>query len=216
MEAGIDLGGKDGICKCCISNRKSAGLEGTSKFSQANNMDPGPWPRIYPTSPQLLPQLSFIEQQLIALVHPIVSVYRVAGGQWKGSQVNCISFFQDCTEVFNMVPCMPSDLKVVVVKKKSGNINIHKEFRVDIVRLKIWIHFLMKNKMWYQSRVTMNSSAIQALERFGDDLQRQFEIELDDLPAIEDVEGNLAMCDDERQQLREEWGFVHLPFDPAH
>ena len=70
-------------CSACRSKKNT----GVFKFSAQNNMDPGDVP------PQLQ-DLTYIEQMLIAQIHPIVTLFRVQGNQWK-YHGNVISFRQN-------------------------------------------------------------------------------------------------------------------------
>ena len=99
--------------RCKREHTKSA----VYRFSLANDMDPG----IVPT---WLPTLSMIERMCLALVTPIVSVFRVGGGQWKGGKSHCINFFQDSTEVFQTLPRLPAEITVIVARKKDANLQV--------------------------------------------------------------------------------------------
>lgn len=57
------------------------------KFTSENNMDPG-------DVPEELQNLSYIEQMLIARVHPVMSLYRIKGAQYAYSG-NVINFQQN-------------------------------------------------------------------------------------------------------------------------
>ena len=98
--------------------------------------------------------LSYIEQILLALAHPVMNVWRVAGGQWKDSSVHCISFFQDPSALFTQILCLPADLKVMIIKKHGQTLANHAEFKVDIDRLQRWMSFLLANNKWYRHKVT--------------------------------------------------------------
>ena len=73
-----------------------------------NDIDPRPMPAQLPT-------LTKVEEMILALVHPVISVYHVMGGQWKGSEVHCISFFQDPKDDFIMIPQLPSEVNVIII-----------------------------------------------------------------------------------------------------
>ena len=64
--------GRD-ICKCCFAESKKKNFT-IHYFSSDNDMDPG----IYP---QHMLCLSYIEQILLALTHPVMNVWCIAGGQ---------------------------------------------------------------------------------------------------------------------------------------
>jgi hypothetical protein len=79
-------------CKRCRNERTKNDGKSVMRFSAENDMDP----RLMLAR---LPTLTKVEEIIIALVHPVISVYRVTGGQWKGGEVHCISFFQDPKDV---------------------------------------------------------------------------------------------------------------------
>ena len=58
-----------GMCRRCYKEKKTP-----KKFSNGNNMDPGP-------VPEELKGLTEIEEMLIAQVFTVMSVYRLRGGQ---------------------------------------------------------------------------------------------------------------------------------------
>src|SRR5436190_19089644 len=128
--------GRD-ICKRCFAESKKKNFT-IHRFSSDNDMDPGIYPRH-------MPRLSYIEQILLALAHPVTNVWRVAGGQWKGGSVHCISFFQDPSALFTQIPCLPADLKVVIIKKRGQTLANHAEFKVDVDHLQRWMSFLLVN-----------------------------------------------------------------------
>ncbi|KAL5702521.1 hypothetical protein ACHQM5_027733 [Ranunculus cassubicifolius] len=84
-------------------------------------MDPG-------CVPLELSRLSDLEKMLIARVHPMMSVYRVRGQQYKYSG-NVINFAQDVNEIAEKLPYKPEDLTAILVVNKSG-LRSSKEFRV--------------------------------------------------------------------------------------
>ena len=57
--------------------------------------------------PDQLQNLTFIEEQLIARIHPVISVYRIKGGQFKYSG-QVINFPQD---VFDLVDSLPHSIE---------------------------------------------------------------------------------------------------------
>ena len=64
--------GRD-ICKCCFTESKKKNFT-IYHFSSNNDIDSG----IYP---QHMLRLSYIEQILLALTHPVMNVWCIAGGQ---------------------------------------------------------------------------------------------------------------------------------------
>ena len=79
----------------CIDCNKS------NKFSADNNMGPG-------SVPEKLLNLSYIEQMLIAKIHPIITIYRIQGNQYSYSG-NIIHFRQNINEYIKKLPIHPND-----------------------------------------------------------------------------------------------------------
>jgi hypothetical protein len=74
-----------GECRRCYTEKTTP-----KKFSAENNMDPG-------EVPEELQSLTEIEEMLIARVFPVMSVYRLRGGQHRYCG-NVINFPQDVQE----------------------------------------------------------------------------------------------------------------------
>ena len=96
------------ICKkrqiVSLSNRKPC--KNCMLFSGTNDMDPG-------SVPHELQGLSFVERQLIARIHPVLSVYQVKKCQFR-YKGNVINFPQDVQEVANILPHTVKGLKSIV------------------------------------------------------------------------------------------------------
>lgn len=99
-----------GVCSKCVSY--------PTKFTAANNMDPN-------EVPDELKRSTFLEQQLIALVHPIVSVYRVKGQQFAYSE-HVISFPQDVTASRAVFSSRSSATVVSVASAQRGSRKIRR------------------------------------------------------------------------------------------
>jgi len=94
-----------------------------TKFTAANNMDPG-------AVPEALHDLTTMEQMLIARVAPAMSVMRLPeyrGGQWwfKG---HVIGFPQDIQPVVSVLPRVSVDV-LVLRSQQSANVDAVREFR---------------------------------------------------------------------------------------
>ena len=72
--------------------------------------------------------LSQIEELLIARVVAMVSVHRLPFGQYSYSG-HVINFPQDITELTNVLPRLPSEVGIFILKKENAT-NSHREFRV--------------------------------------------------------------------------------------
>ncbi|XP_026422477.1 uncharacterized protein LOC113318524 [Papaver somniferum] len=98
------------ICNFCEKD-KNQHPGGVLLFSEANNMDPG-------DEPDKLSRLSDLEKLLIARVHPMISVYRVKGQQYKYGG-NVINFVRDVNEISKVLPHKPSDLDAILIVNKT-------------------------------------------------------------------------------------------------
>lgn len=98
------------ICPKCkekrmVDSRISSHCSHRSKcwqFTSSNNMDPG-------DVPEQLKGLTFIEEQLIARVHPLISIFKLKGLQF-GYRGHIINFEQDVNEFAKQLPHRVEDL----------------------------------------------------------------------------------------------------------
>ncbi|CAG8803458.1 10099_t:CDS:2 [Cetraspora pellucida] len=97
------------------------------KFSKENNMDLG-------NVPEELQGLTEIEEMLIAQIFPVVSVYRLRGGQYA-YRGNVINFPQDVSEFTTRLPRHPSSLDILVVRHQSANSSAFRDFNICRVKL---------------------------------------------------------------------------------
>ncbi|KAK3917798.1 ATP-dependent DNA helicase [Frankliniella fusca] len=102
-------------------------------FRSSNCMDPG-------VVPEELCNLTYIEKQLIARIHPVISLYRVKGNQMKYSG-NIINFTQDVQEVADVLPLRVSEINSILtfkLKTSSG----YKDFNVrreKVFQALVWL-----------------------------------------------------------------------------
>ena len=69
---------------------------------------------------------------LILAVMPIMSVYRLPQGQY-GYSGHVVSLPQDVASFACNLPCLPSELEVIVVKKEGAN-KSHQDFSMSDVQ----------------------------------------------------------------------------------
>lgn len=116
-------------------------------------MDPGP-------QPDVLKKLTFLEEQLIAQVHPVITVYRLKGGQF-GYSGQVINFHQDITEFTTSLPhSIDTISKYVFVRKNDGE--GYKDFIVNRDNVKAALTYLKSNNPWYRD-ITINENHLQCL-----------------------------------------------------
>ena len=121
----------------------------------------------------------------------------------------CISFFQDPSALFTQIPCLPADLKVVIIKKRGQTLANHAEFKVDVDRLQRWMSFLLANNKWYRHKVTVNLDAINQLRLLGHRLQESLEIDSEDFQEGGERDLGPGIDDEEREDIVDEYGFIH-------
>lgn len=80
-------------------------------------MDPGP-------IPLELTDLTYIEQMLIAEVHPFVSFYKIRGAQY-GYNGNIINFRQNIQNYITRLPVNPSLLPAILIFNKKNSRILH-------------------------------------------------------------------------------------------
>jgi hypothetical protein len=139
-----------GECRRCYSENAT-----TKKFSAENNMDPG-------EVPDELRDLTEIEEMLIARVFPVMSIYRLRGGQ-NGYRGNVINFPQDVQEFATKLPRHPSSLDVLVIRRQSANnLEAFRDFRVRRLKVARALLWLKENNRYYAD-ITIDHEALQSL-----------------------------------------------------
>jgi ATP-dependent DNA helicase PIF1 len=122
----------------CSHCKTDAGVE---KFSSRNNMDPG-------VVPDELRCLTYIEQMLIAQVHPVVSLFRIQGNQFA-YRGNVISFPQNIEAYSAILPVRPSDLTSTVFFSKPTSTGVA-SFRANQIRIRNALVWLKANNQYYR------------------------------------------------------------------
>lgn len=111
------------------------------RFSAANNMDPGPVP------PELA-DLTYLEQQLIARIHPVISVYRIRGQQ-IGYSGHIINFPQAVKEFAVNLPHRVVDLTSIIAVRVNQPDSQYVDFHVRPAKVKTALEWLKENNQWY-------------------------------------------------------------------
>lgn len=109
-ELWFDIKIKDGICQRCSIRDREQG-DGFPLMSLENQMDPGP-------VPDSLPELTDIEQMLIAPVHISMHMAHVMGAQYsyKG---HVMTFLRDIPDVVSVLPRLPQHCHIVMIRPKQ-------------------------------------------------------------------------------------------------
>ena len=121
-------------------------------------MDPAP-------VPDVLRNLTMIEEILIARVHPVISLYKIRGNQTAYSG-NVINFKQDITHLFSSLPPYPSDINAVVFACRNTPHGVI-EFRVRSQVVRNALHWLKQNHRYYYD-IVIDEEALSQLPDDGD------------------------------------------------
>ncbi|KAL3955881.1 hypothetical protein ACCO45_009900 [Purpureocillium lilacinum] len=140
QETWFDMGLKDGICKRCIARDKNKKEDEPWFFSAGNQLDFG-------SIPAFLPELTKIEEMLIAPVHVFVNVMQVRGQQYK-YRGHIVHFLRDVGKVYRQLPLLPPELDVILLRPPNAGQDAHlnrqfrRQFRVRRRCLQQWLDFL--------------------------------------------------------------------------
>jgi len=108
--------------------------------------------------------LTQVEEMLISNVLPIMSLYQLPHGQFAYNG-HAINLPQDVACFANSLPCLPSELDIIVIRKE-GAANSHRDFHV---RRAVVLHapqWLLTNNKYYRS-VHLNPDALALLPKDG-------------------------------------------------
>ena len=116
---------KSDVCHRCFNRDK--GNKTPFLMSAENEMDPG-------ELPAHLPELTQVEEMIIARCHVQMMVHRYRGHQYHYSG-HCVSFMQNTVKTVNMLPNLPSELDIVVLRPSNqvidGDLRFQRQFRSD-------------------------------------------------------------------------------------
>ena len=150
---------KEDVCHACYlrdqKDRKTPFL-----MSTENEMDPG-------EVPADLPELTQIEEMVIARCHVQMMVHRYRGHQYHYTG-HCVSFMQSTVRTVEVLPNLPSELDVVVLRpsNSSGDVRYQRQFQADFrVRrgaVLAWLYFLQANHPDYRE-ITISADRLNAL-----------------------------------------------------
>ena len=168
QECGFSMDLKDSIChRCHLRDTDNCRRPVTPLLmSVENNMDPG-------TVPSHLPELTQVEEMVIARAHVQMLVKRVRGHQnhYTG---HCVTFMQNIVRTVDVLPTLPSELDIVLLRppeSRTDDPRYRRQFRTDFrVRRQCvltWLHFLKANHPDYRY-TTISTDRLTALPVDGD------------------------------------------------
>ena len=97
---------------------------------------------------------------LISQVLPVMSIYRLPHGQYAYSG-HILNLPQDVNSFVKNLPCSPSDLDVIIVRKE-GAAESHKDFPVRRSVVLNALQWLVQNNLYYRN-VTIDSNVLALL-----------------------------------------------------
>src|SRR5271156_1452116 len=100
---------KNDVCHRCFNRDK--GNKTPFLMSADNKMDPG-------EVPAHLPELTQVEEMIIARSHVQMMVHRYRGHQYHYSG-HCVSFMQNTVKTVDMLPNLPSELDIVLLRPSN-------------------------------------------------------------------------------------------------
>ena len=178
-EQWFDMCLKDGICKRCISRDKIRRPDEPYFFSHENRLDFG-------VVPAHLPQLTQVEEMLIARVYVFVNIMQIRGQQhlYRGHVVH---FLRDVGKVYNQLPLLPTELDIILLKPKNTTGSEHlqqqfrRQFRIRRSHVKQWLDWLKAMHPGYRD-VIISQQRLEALPYNSDVMQN---ITVQEIDAIE-------------------------------
>ena len=150
---------RDGVCRSCSLRDKRN--QTPFLMSAENQMDPG-------VLPAHLPTLTQVEEMVIARSHVQMVLYRYRGHQYHYSG-HCVSFMQNMIKTVDMLPNLPSELDVMILRPSDHVENetqyqhqFRSDFRVRKGHVITWLRFLKANHPGYRD-VTISPDRVQSL-----------------------------------------------------
>ena len=114
--------------------------------------------------PHELPNLTQVEEMLIARALPIMRVYIKPGGQ-RGYSGHCVNLPQNVKELATSLPRYPKELSVIIVKVK-GRDNTFKDVTVRREKVHKALLWLVHNNLHY-AELEINEIALNSLPENG-------------------------------------------------
>lgn len=156
---------RDKICDACFLRDKAS--QSPFLMSADNEMDPG-------EIPAHLPALTQVEEMILARSHVQMLVHRYRGHLYHYSG-HCVSFMQNNIKTVNMLPNLPSELDIVVLRPSNQVMEndpryrsqFRPDFRVRKGHIMTWLRYLKANHPDYRY-VTVSLDRLNTLPIDGD------------------------------------------------
>lgn len=176
-------------CRSCVNDWKQHLV---FMYGKQNSFDP-----FYTADPlamaayAALPELSEIEQMLIALHQPVMKVYRIKGGA-MGFSGNVINLPQNVDDLLDQLPRTLPALNVIVVRRNNGTPDNYKDFKVNKNTIMAWLTFLRQFNRYYR-HIRINQQILNELPEDPAEVHQQ----LRHFDADEPPQGNGAAPPDD-------------------
>ncbi|KAK8913436.1 hypothetical protein VCV18_011442 [Metarhizium anisopliae] len=183
------------ICARCISRDRKRGSDEPYFFSAENNLDFG-------EVPNNLPDLTMVEEMLIARVHVHVKVLQVRGAQYK-YRGHVVHFLRNVSKLFQELPVLPENLDIILLRPPAmdGDPRLQKQFARDFrVRrscLLIWLRYLQQYHQGYRE-VVVREDLLQRLPVDGS-IADSIAIQVADIPDREAPQGPVEEAAEEEE-----------------
>ena len=132
-----------------------------------------------------LENLTMIEEMLISPLLAVMSIYRLPGGALI-SRGFCANFTQDLGELLHVLPRLPKDLPLLVLKKKDQANNV-KQFIVNRQRVLCCLQYLCQhNQAYINNNISIDLELIDQLPENGipDDINTIEDTNLDNVDSL--------------------------------
>ncbi|XP_015793934.1 uncharacterized protein LOC107370453 [Tetranychus urticae] len=171
-------------CNKCVKN--------PDLYTDANFMDPR-------EQPEVLKNLTMVEEMLIAKVHPVVRLYKIKGQQFAYSG-HVVNFEQDITNLHTKLPVNPKDLRGIIIVNRDTPDGIA-SFQVRSSKVREALCWLKRNHMYYHD-IEIDDEQLSQLPENGNIMQL--------LPNLNRDSRQDGSQSDE-MQLMQESNFPHIP-----
>jgi len=106
---------KDSVCHRYLLRDTDSQKRPVTPFlmSADNHMDPG-------SVPSYLPELTQVEEMVIAQAHVQMLVKRVRGHQYHYTG-NCVTFMQNIVRTVDVLPSLPYEFNIVLLRRPAGH-----------------------------------------------------------------------------------------------
>ncbi|KAK0707071.1 hypothetical protein B0T26DRAFT_806689 [Lasiosphaeria miniovina] len=190
-------------------------------FSTENKMDLG-------NIPDELPELTQVEEQLIARVHVYIDVRLIRAQQYRFSK-HYVSFLRDTGSLFDQLPRLPRELDIIILRPRTGGAPnaahtlraFRGDFRVRRRYIEIWLQYLIAHHPGYAD-LEINAERLSSLPVDAEVTDDVTIIDIDEEPPVvpprddeeedDNVDNaaapNLLPADSDISRLRQRFGLA--------